>query len=264
MIQPESPSIDALRRCIAQADSGFAPPVRHSFATGHDALDQALGGGLAHGRLHELFAGTVDDSASMTGFATMLALRSMPTPGPILWLRTDNAERACGTLYMPGLAELGGDPAQFVLALLPDDRMLLRAAGDAAACDGLGALVIECWGKAPLYDLTVSRRLTLAAEKSGVTLFLLRIDAQPVPSACETRWQVTAAPSTMLEPDAPGHVVLDIELLRRRAGPAGMRWQVEWNREERAFRKPSLPGALDAVVQRGAADPGERDTRSRA
>ena len=76
-------------------------------------------------------------------------------------------------------------------------------------------------GKCPALDLTASRRLALAAEQSGVTLFLLRLEAQPVPSAADTRWTVGAAPSRSLEADAPGPPMFEIELLRRRAGPAG-------------------------------------------
>src|SRR3546814_15680394 len=80
--------------------------------------------------------------------------------------------------------------------------------------------------------------LFLSAEKSSVTILLLRRDAEPMPSAADTRWQVRAAPSQALEANAPGHAALGIELLRRRAGPAGMRWRVEWNRDECIFREP--------------------------
>jgi protein ImuA len=112
-------------------------------------------------------------------------------------------------------------------------------------------------GQSPRLDLTASRRLALAAEKSGVTLLLLRIDAQASPSAADTRWQVAAAPSQALEANAPGPVALDIELLRRRAGPAGMRWRVEWNRDACAFREPALSGAVVSLPShRPAADSG--------
>ena len=73
----------------------------------------------------------------------------------------------------------------------------------------------------PLLDLTASRRLALAAEQSGVTLLMLRLEAEPVPSAADTRWAVSAAPSQALEANAPGPPQLEIELLRRRVGPFG-------------------------------------------
>jgi len=251
--------LDALKRRIAGINPGFDSAPFRNFATGHADLDAALRGGLAEGRLHELFASSVDDAPSAAGFAAMLALRAKA--GPLVWLRTEVAERAMGQLYMPGFVELGGDPDFIILALLPDDKMLLRTAADAAACSGLGALVVECWGKAPLLTLTASRRLALAAERSGVTLFLLRVDADPVPSAAATRWGIKAAPSITMAPDAPGHTMIEVELLRQRAGPAGMRWQVEWNRDERAFRKPALPGVVATLSGNRSTDPRRESTR---
>ncbi|QYU66575.1 hypothetical protein J4558_16540 [Leptolyngbya sp. 15MV] len=254
----DSLALDALRRRIAVGDPCVVPCAWRTFTTGNGDLDAVLGRGLAQGRLHEFYAPQVADAASSTGFAAMLALRVKI--GPVAWLRTEAAERAIGQLYMPGLAEAGGDPASLILIMVPDDRMLLRAAADAAACQGLAVLIVECWGKAPLLTLTASRRLALAAEKSGVTLFLLRIGAEPAPSAATTRWSITAAPSVALTPDAPGHGMVEVELLRQRSGPAGMRWQMEWNRDERAFRKPALPGAVAALAEHRTADADRRDT----
>ena len=71
----------------------------------------------------------------------------------------------------------------------------LRTAADALACDALGAVVLEVWGEARQLDLVASRKLTLAAQASGVTALLLRIAATPQPSTAETRWIVRAARS---------------------------------------------------------------------
>jgi len=213
-------------------------------ATGHAALDGALGGGLPRGRVHELFAASEDDAPSATGFATMLGLRTVGRRSPIFWLRTDAAERFGGRLYGPGLIELGGDPDSLVLGVAPDNKALLKAAADAARCPGLSALIVECHGQCPALDLTASRRLALAAEQSGVTLFLLRLEAEPVPSAAETRWMVGSAPSQSLEAGAPGLPLFEIELLRRRSGPAGMRWRLEWHRDRLVFADPALSGAM--------------------
>lgn len=258
----DSLTLDVLRRHVARIGSAGDGDVGQTFTTGNDDLDTALGNGLAQGRLHELYAADRDDAASCAGFAAMLAMRVRA--GSLAWLRTEAAERAMGRLYMPGLAELGGDPGALILTVLPDDRMLLRAAADAAACPGLAALVVECWGKAPLLTLTASRRLALAAEKSGVTLFLVRVGTDPVPSAATTRWSIAAAPSRALSGNAPGPGMIEVELLRQRSGPAGMRWQMEWNRDERAFRKPALPGAVAALAEHRAADTHRRDTRRSA
>jgi protein ImuA len=238
-----------LRRELALIGGGERLSDAARFATGHEALDAALGGGLARGRVHELFAAEGDDSASAMGFAAMLAL-SVAKDAPILWLKADEAERRGGQLHGPGLAELGGDPDALVLGLAPDTKALLRGAADAARCAGLGALVVECWGKCPELNLTASRRLALAAEQSGVTLLMIRLEAEPSPSACDTRWGVCAAPSEALEANAPGLPMFEIELLRRRAGPAGMRWRLEWDRDQLAFREPALPGAVVPLPSR--------------
>lgn len=241
-----------LRRRVAAVVGTERSLCDRRFASGHAALDAALDGGLAQGRLHELFARERDDGTSAAGFAAMLALRARHRAAAILWLRTNEAERCSGRFHAPGFAELGGDPDALLLALAPDPRALLQSAADAAGCVGLGAVVVECWGKFPALDLTASRRLVLAAEQSGVTVIVLRIDASPVASAADTRWAVQAAPSAALEADAPGPALFDIELLRRRAGPSGMRWRVEWDRDRCIFREPTLPGALVPLSAHGS------------
>jgi protein ImuA len=223
------------------------------FSTGHEGFDAAFGGGLARGRVHELFAMEPDDAAGAAGFAAMLAFRARDGDAPILWLRTDEAEKRGGRLYGPGLAELGGDPDALVISQAFDPVSLLRAAADSTRCAGLNALVVECWGKCPALDLTASRRLALAAERSGAAVLMLRIDAAPVPSAAETRWKVVPAVSEPLEANAPGRPTFEIELLRRRAGPAGSRWRMEWDRDRCAFRDPTLPGDLVSLPSRGPA-----------
>ena len=249
-----------LRRNLALIAGGRGLSGDKRIATGHPALDSALGGGLACGRVHELFAATSDDAAGATGFAAMLALRTVGRRAPVFWLRTDEAERRGGTLHAPGLVELGGDPDALVLGQAPDAKALLRSAADAARCPGLKALVVECWGKCVALDLTASRRLALAAEQSGVTLFLLRLEAEPIPSAADTRWAVSAAPSRPLEANAPGRPMVEIELLRRRAGPAGMRWRLEWDRDRLFFNDPALSGAVVPLPagRPAAAQPGLR------
>ena len=214
------------------------------------------GEGLARAQLHELFAAEPGDAGAAAGLALLLALAAGALP--LLWLRTEGAERQAGRLHAGGAAELGLDPATLLLGLVADEAALLRAGADAARCAGLGTLLIEAWGPAPGLDLTATRRLMLAAEASGVTVLVLRVAATPVPSAAATRWQVGAQPSTALDADAPGAPAFLVECLRRRGGPAGQRWCVEWNRETQSFRnqehRPPLSGAgLSVAADRAAA-----------
>ena len=235
----------ALKRALAAA-APRAPVVGAVRPLGVEGIDRMLaGGGLGKGRLHEIFARESLDEGSATGFAAMLAHVATREPGdasPILWLREDTAQRRCA-LHGPGLVDLGMDPARLILGVLPDVRALLRAGVDALRCAGLGVVVMELHGAAPLLDLTASRRIALAAEASGVTPLLLRLGkAQPGPSAAQSRWHVAAALSAALEAGAPGHPALRLSLLRQRGGPAGFDWDVEWDRDAVCFR-PALPGA---------------------
>lgn len=219
------------------------------------SLDAALGGGVAYGRVHEVYAGDIADAAAAIGFTLALAIGmtggSAEGAGPqgsgVLWLRSRRHAGLAGVVQANGWAELGGAPGDGLLGIVPDTLGLLRTAVDALRCPALGGVVVEGWGAMRALDLTASRRLSLAAEKSGVPLFLLRIDAMPRPSAAQTRWQVGAAPSRALPGNAPGAPTFDIRLLRQRTGPCGLDWRLEWNRDQRKFRQAPLSGAVVPV-----------------
>ena len=270
--------------------------MTQNFTFGIDTVDRALNGGLARGRLHEIYAGGVEDggengvrdgaegiakdadqdntadAASACGFAAMLAIRACMAGDVIFWLRHERAERLGGVLQAQGLIALGLDPSRIIFVMAPDSDALLRASVDAVRCGGLGAVVVEGWGAMPRLDLTASRRLKLAAETSGVTLLLLRIDAVPVTSAAETRWSVKAAPSSALAANAPGRPAFDIALLRRRAGPAGLTTRLEWNRDQLSFespfggtRSPAQPAQLpEALPRLMVSSSGDRQGAQRA
>jgi protein ImuA len=111
----------------------------------------------------------------------------------------------------------------------------LRTTADALACDAVGVVVLEVWGEVRQLDLVASRKLTLAAQASGVTGLMLRLAAEPSPSTAETRWIVRAAHSPPpAQGSAWGAPIFDIELVRNRHGPLG-RWIMEWNCDECLF-----------------------------
>ncbi|WP_267378265.1 MULTISPECIES: hypothetical protein [unclassified Sphingomonas] len=214
-------------------------------------MDAWLAGGLHPAQLHEIHAAEANDGAAVAGFAVALALAAGATP--LLWLRTRAAERQSGRLHATGLFEMGLSPHALVLAVVEDEAALLRAAADGARCAGLGTLLVEAWGPAPGLDLTATRRLMLAAEASGVAVLVLRVGAGGGASAAASRWSVSASPSAALEADAPGRPAFDVECVRRRGGPAGQRWCVEWNRDDRCFDPAPLSGARLPLAPRGAA-----------
>lgn len=243
-----------LRHSLANCRAG-ASDSGQTFTLGAKVVDARLGGGLLRSALHEIYAAQAGDMVAANGFALMLALRARGVAAgkPILWLRGDRAMRRHGRIYGPGLVELGADPDQFWLISAPDDLALLRAAGDAIGCAGLGTLILEIGGKARLLDLTATRRLALGAARSGVMALLIRSEAQPVPSAATTRWQVAAAPSQPLAANAPGHPCLAVSLLRHRSGRPGFETIMEWNRDEQSFRETPLYCPVPAAAPGGQA-----------
>lgn len=218
-------------------------------ALGIAGLDQVLSGGLARGRVHEIYGAEPDDAAAAIGFAMALASSlNFGAGNPALWLRSVPAMRQGGVLQAQGWAELGGTPDMALIGHVPKGTDLLRAAVDALRCSAVSVVVAESWGTLRELDLTASRRLTLAAERSGVPLLLLRLDAAPVPSAAQTRWLIAAAPSQPLPGNAPGAPAFDITLLRQKSGPCGMSWQLEWDRDRRIFREAPLSGAVVPIL----------------
>ncbi len=226
-------TLSTLRERIERIEthSAVAP---NRIALGHREADTALQGGLAKGALHEVFAEGGRHGASATGFITGLTAR-VSARRPLVWVRQDFCELESGMLSMHGLAELGLDPRCVVTVRAFDVESALRSAADALACDALGAVVLEVWGEARQLDLVASRKLTLAAQASGVTALLLRLAAQPAPSSAESRWIVRAAhspPATQWsEWGAPR---FDAKLVRNRHGPTG-RWIMEWKCDECLF-----------------------------
>jgi protein ImuA len=234
-------TLATLRGRIERIEASGAAYAPGRVALGHTDADAALQGGLAVGAVHEVFA-EGRQSAAATGFIAGLAGRAMARR-PLVWVRQDFTEIESGALSMSGLAELGLDPRLLVTVRAADVDTALRTAADALACDAVGGVVLEVWGEARQFDLVASRKLTLAAQASGVTGLLLRVAAEPSPSTAETRWIVRAAhspPAAALTPAAAawGAPVFDAQLVRNRHGPVG-RWIMEWKCDECLFAKPA-------------------------
>src|SRR6202521_431630 len=233
-------TLATLRGNIERIESHSATYRPDRMALGHADADATLQGGLALGAMHEVFAAG-RHSATATGFITGLMGRAAARR-PLVWIRQDFAEIESGALSMSGLAELGLDPRLLVTVRAADVDAALKTAADALACDALGVVVLGVWGEARQLDLVASRKLTLAAQASGVTGLVLRGAAEPSPSTAETRWIVRAAHSPPSVPAAPwsawGAPVFDAQLVRNRHGPVG-RWIMEWKCDERLFEKPA-------------------------
>src|SRR5260221_13469790 len=187
-------TLATLRGNIERIEAHSDACCHRKVALGHVEADATLQGGLALGAVHEVFADAGRQSAAATGFVAGLAGRAAARR-PLVWVRQDFTEIESGALSMSGLAELGLDPRVLVTVRAADVDTALKTAADALACDALGVVVLEVWGEARQLDLVASRKLTLAAQMSGVTGLVLRVAAEPLPSTAETRWIVRAAHS---------------------------------------------------------------------
>jgi protein ImuA len=256
-------TLASLRGRIERIETSGEAHALHRIALGHAGADAMLRGGLAKAAVHEVFS-EGHQGASATGFIAGLAGR-LAACRPLVWVRQDFSELESGALSMSGLCELGLDPRLVVTVRAADIDSALRTTADALACDALGAVVMEVWGDAKQFDLVASRKLTLAAQASGVTALLLRLAGTPIPSTAETRWIVRAAHSP------PGSVwsawgapVFDAQLVRNRHGPLG-RWIMEWKCDECLFFEPSAhpqPVAAAPAHRSHQAATGEQQRRA--
>jgi protein ImuA len=215
------------------------PPDRPAIPLGFAAADSVLGGGLRRGAVHDVFAA----GWAGGGFAACLAIQAAGAK-PLFWIRPDYEALEYGALCAQGILELGGDPQKLFLMRAANAEMALAAAADILACPHVGAVVLEIAGDAKCLDLVASRRLSLLAEESGVTLFVLRQGRHAEPSAAITRWHAASAPSRHGDEDW-GNPRFTVTLSRHRLGETG-EWLMEWNPRKGHFHGTPHPGLVVA------------------
>jgi protein ImuA len=167
--------------------------------------------------LSEVFAGHPRDS----GWAGFL-IAQVDCAKPVLWVQERMAILETGRIHPPGLP---GDNLIHVEAR--DARDTLWAMEEGVRCAALSAVIGEIWGDPKVLDFTASRRLAVAAERSGVPCWLVRLGGNANLSGARMRWRVASLPSlpNALDPRAPGASAWNAELFRARGVPPG-RWSV--------------------------------------
>ena len=209
--------LESLRSHIAAIEGvGFRAG---SLAFGIGAIDGHLPAkGIANGALHELAGGPelADDAAATVFLAGILA----KAEGTVIWcLRWRD-------LFSPALYLAGLNPDRVIFVEAGDDRGVLTAMEEALRHEGLAGVV----GELRKLPSIASKRLQLAAEKSGVPAFAFRRwsprDAIPSGSAAVTRWRIRAAPSQALGLVGLGTARWHVELERAR-GAEPKSWIVE-------------------------------------
>ncbi len=148
-------------------------------------------------------------------------LADMPDQRMWLWVQDRDALRRSGRPYRPGLPRALRHRLIHVAASSAEDALFALEEG--LRCRDLAFAIGEIAGNPKALSFTASRRLSLAAERHGVPLWLVRLDAARDLSSARMRWQVGAAPS--LRPQynaaAPGLPRWRAELFRARRHPPG-------------------------------------------
>jgi protein ImuA len=110
-------------------------------------------------------------------------------------------------------------------------------------CAALGAVIGELWGDPRALGFTATRRLAVAAERSGVSAWLVRFGATPNLSGARMRWRMASVPSlaNMFDPRAPGAAAWDAELFRARSFPPG-RWSMTHDGQKDRFHLVAAAG----------------------
>ena len=85
-------------RIISAIRQDLPLPITHRWKSGIASLDRALGGGIAAGRIHEVYTAEAENMASAGGFVLALATAMNSANRAILWLRTSKAMHVNGTM----------------------------------------------------------------------------------------------------------------------------------------------------------------------
>ena len=190
--------------------------------------------------LSELFAAAPRDA----GWAGFL-LPQVERGKPLLWVQDRMAIIESGRIYPPGLGGI-----ELIHVEARDARAALWAMEEGVRCAGLSAVIGELWGDPAALDFTATRRLAVAAERSRVPCWLVRLGGTANLSGARMRWRIASGPSIAnpFDPCAPGTSAWHAELFRARGHPPG-RWSIA--HEADSFHLAASPSG-------GALEQGER------
>ena len=202
------------------------------FASSHEAAGAALALALALDRMQ---GGAPDP------------LGAASAERPWLWVQDAAALRLTGRPYRPGLPLPLRHRLIHVAAKTPEDALFALEEG--MRCRELAFVIGELAGNPKALSFTASRRLSLAAERHGVPLWLVRLDAQRDLGSARLRWEARSAPSPppRWNPQAPGSPSWHAELFRARSHPPG-----EWILRDDESTLVACPSILrQAQAERG-------------
>jgi protein ImuA len=185
--------------------------------------------------LSELFAAHPRDG----GWAGFL-LAQINRQKPVLWVQDRMAILESGRIHPPGLPT-----SNLIHVETRDARDALWAMEEGVRCAALSCVIGELWGDPRALDFIATRRLAVAAERSGTPCWLVRLGGTANLSGARMRWRVASALSLInpLDGRAPGRAAWDAELFRARGHPPG-----RWNLTHEADRFHLVAAAGDRAL----------------
>ena len=252
---PQAARLSSLRQVLASmAENGRQRQWRpQKVLLGLAALDEALGGGLARGTLHEIAAASEADLAAATTFAVALAVRS---PGPVVSVSDDRTLGETGVPYGPWLEELG----------LAPERLVWVAAQICRRCCGRGGPWVprsrhgDHRDPEPTAGTQGNACDGAGGRPRGALGLVMRCQPYPSPSAVATRWRVRPAAAGERGCRLIGPARVALWLTRNRWGLPEY-WELEWDGVDRSFdlasaaRQSLAQTALDRSRQAAIAHP---------
>jgi protein ImuA len=244
--------VQRLRQKLALAERPSGVRKEDNFLSlGIAAIDDALGGGIASGVLHEIAAKRETEIAVATGFSLAIASifyrnlqmqlsgigsdKCLLGKGYVLWISENLALCENGEPYAVGVDQAGIAPERLITVAACHGRDALWAMEEALRCRAVGVVIGEI--RARRTDPIATRRLSLAAATGGALGILLRTTSNDEPSAVATRWIIGASPPCVAFRQRSRGIApasLAVRLVRNRRGPLG-EWIVEWNCVEQRF-----------------------------
>lgn len=226
VVHHNSETLALLRMQIERIEKRHGTDMAASprLSVGIPEIDAHLDGGLVAGGIHEVLS-SGHDAACAARSARFVASVLSSTHGQVAWIGSRNLD-----VHAAGLRQVGLNPGRLICIEVPDEDVP-SVAEDALRERGLVAVVTDI---AEPLSLTISRRLLLAAERSGTTGFLLPrtpLETLPPTAAC-SRWRIAPRPLPRIHPSSvatlppQGHGLWRLDLLRLRGGkPAA--WDIE-------------------------------------
>lgn len=212
------------------------------------ATPLALVSAMTRRGLHELAETVHGDAPACTGLA--LAALASAAPGAVLWVYQGAARRAHGLLSARGARAMGFDPGRLLAVRAEKPLDALWTVEEGLRSGAVAAVV----GEVADASFTATRRLALAAEKTGVPALLSLPHGRKGATAATTRWRVSPQPSgeNAWDPAAPGPMRWRVRLERARSAPeaVGKEFDLEFDDATLSLRvvprladRPSAPAA---------------------